>query len=77
MNIKVLGSGCSRCKQAFQVVEKVVRNEQSDAQVEYITDIMHIMQYDVLSTPAIVVDGKVRFAGGVPSEQQVKDLLGL
>lgn len=77
MNIKVLGSGCSRCKQAFQVVEKVVRNEQSDAQVEYITDIMQIMQYDVLSTPAIVVDGKVRFAGGVPSEQQVKDLLGL
>ena len=77
MNIKLLGSGCSRCKQAFQVVEKVVRNVQSDAQVEYITDIMQIMQYDVLSTPAIVVDGKVRFAGGVPSEQQVKDLLSL
>lgn len=77
MNIKVLGSGCSRCKQAFQVVEKVVRENPIDAQVEYITDIMQIMQYDVLSTPAIVVDGKVRFAGGVPSEQQVKELLGL
>ena len=77
MNIKVLGSGCSRCKQAFQVVEKVVRENPIDAQVEYITDIMQIMQYDVLSTPAIVVDGKVRFAGGVPSEQQVKERLGL
>ena len=77
MNIKVLGSGCSRCKQAFQVVDKVVRDSRLDAQVEYITDIMQIMQYDVLSTPAIVVDGKVRFAGGVPSEQQVKDLLSL
>lgn len=77
MNIKVLGSGCSRCKQALQVVEKVVRENPIDAQVEYITDIMQIMQYDVLSTPAIVVDDKVRFAGGVPSEQQVKELLGL
>ena len=45
MNIKVLGSGCSRCKQALQVVEKVVRDNHVDAQVEYITDIMEIMHY--------------------------------
>ena len=77
MNIKVLGSGCSRCKQAFQVVDKVVRDNQVDAQVEYVDDIMQVMQYDVLSTPAVVVDGQVRLTGSVPSEKQVKELLGL
>lgn len=77
MNIKVLGSGCSRCKQAFQVVDKVVRDNQVDSQVEYVDDIMQVMQYDVLSTPAVVVDGQVLLAGSVPSEKQVKELLGL
>ena len=77
MNIKVLGSGCSRCKQAFQVVDKVVRDSRLDAQVEYVDDIMQVMQYDVLSTPAVVVDGQVRLTGSVPSEKQVKELLGL
>lgn len=77
MNIKVLGSGCSRCKQAFQVVDKVVRDSRLDAQVEYVDDIMQVMQYDVLSTPAVVVEGQVRMAGSVPSEKQVRELLGL
>ena len=77
MNIKVLGSGCSRCKQAFQVVDKVVRDSRLDAQVEYVDDIMQVMQYDVLSTPAVVVDGQVRLTGSVPSEKQVRELLGL
>ena len=77
MNIKVLGSGCSRCKQALQVVEKVVRDNHGDAQVEYITDIMEIMRYDIMSTPAVVIDGQVKIRGCVPTEQQIKQLLQL
>ena len=68
MNIKVLGSGCSRCKQALQVVEKVVRDNHVDAQVEYITDIMEIMRYDIMATPAVVIDGQVKLKGCVPTE---------
>jgi small redox-active disulfide protein 2 len=77
MEIKVLGSGCSRCKKALDVVNKVVSDNGIDAQVEYITDIMRVMEYNVLSTPAVVVDGEVRIKGMVPSESDVRKALGL
>lgn len=77
MEIKVLGSGCSRCKKALDVVNKVVNDNGIDAQVEYITDIMRVMEYNVLSTPAVVVDGEVRIKGMVPSESDVRKALGL
>ena len=77
MEIKVLGSGCSRCKKALDVVNKVVSDNGIDAQVEYITDIMRVMEYNVLSTPAVVVDGEVRIKGMVPSECDVRKVLGL
>ena len=77
MEIKVLGSGCSRCKKALDVVNKVVSDNGIDAQVEYITDIMRVMEYNVLSTPAVVVDGEVRIKGMVPSESDVRKARGL
>lgn len=77
MEIKVLGSGCSRCHKALEVVQKVVKENNVDAQVEYITDIMRVMEYNVMSMPAVVVDGEVRIKGAVPTEADVKKLLGL
>ena len=77
MEIKVLGSGCSRCKKALEVVEKVVLENNVDAQVEYVTDIERVMSYNVLSMPAIVVDGEVRLKGAVPTEADVKKILGV
>ena len=77
MEIKVLGSGCSRCKKALEVVEKVVLENNVDAQVEYVTDIERVMSYNVLSMPAIVVDGEVRLKGSVPSESDIRKVLGL
>ena len=53
MEIKVLGSGCSRCKKALDVVNKVVGDSGIDAQVGYVTDIMRMMEYNVMSTPAV------------------------
>ena len=52
MEIKVLGSGCSRCKKALDVVQKVVNETGVDARVEYVTDIMKIMEYNIMATPA-------------------------
>lgn len=76
MEIKVLGSGCSRCHKALEVVEKVVKEQGVDAQVEYVTDIERVMTYNVMSMPAIVVDGEVRLKGAVPTEADVKKMLG-
>lgn len=77
MEIKVLGSGCSRCHKALEVAEKVVKENGVDAQVEYVTDIMKVMEYNIMATPAVVVDGVVKIKGTVPSEADVKKLLGL
>ena len=77
MEIKVLGSGCSRCHKALEVVEKVVKEQGVDAQVEYVTDLERVMSYNVMSMPAIVVDGEVRLKGSVPTESDIKKVLGL
>lgn len=77
MEIKVLGSGCSRCHKTLEVVEKVVKESGADAQVEYVTDMMRIMEYNVMSMPAVVIDGVVKLKGKVPSEAEVKEVLGL
>ncbi|MBO4906723.1 MAG: TM0996/MTH895 family glutaredoxin-like protein [Bacteroidaceae bacterium] len=77
MEIKVLGSGCSRCHKALEMVEKVVKENGVDAHVEYVTDIMKIMEYNIMATPAVVVDGVVKIKGSVPSEAEVKKILGV
>lgn len=75
--IKVLGPGCSKCKKTFAVVENVVKSNGVDAELTKVDDIEEIMRYDILSTPAIVIDGKVVMKGKVPTEAEVKQLLGI
>lgn len=77
MEIKVLGPGCAKCKSTYNVIEKVVRENHVDATVTKVDDIMEIMNYNVLSTPAVVVDGVVKAKGSVPSESEVKKMLGI
>ena len=77
MEIKVLGPGCARCKTAYSVVEKVIKENNVNASLTKVDDIMEIMQYNIMSTPAIVVDGVVRIKGKVPTEAEVKEVLGL
>lgn len=77
MEIKVLGAGCSRCKKALDVDNKVVGDCGIEVQVEYVTDIMRVMGYNVMSTPAVVVDGEVKIKGSVPTEADVRKALGL
>lgn len=77
MEIKVLGSGCARCKSVYQVIEKVVKENNVDAVVEKVDDIMEIMKYNIMSTPAIVIEGVVKMKGQVPTESEVKKLLGI
>lgn len=75
MVIKVLGTGCARCKSLEKVTRKAVEELNLDATVEKVEDIQKIMEYAVMRTPALVIDDKVVLSGQVPKISQIKDLL--
>ncbi|MGM9759273.1 MAG: thioredoxin family protein [Parabacteroides sp.] len=75
--IKVLGPGCSKCKSTYAVVEKVVKASGKAIRLTKVEEIEEFMRYNILSTPAIVVDGQVVMKGKIPSESEVKQMLGL
>ena len=77
MDIKILGTGCAKCKNTTEVVKSVVEKSGIEATITKVEDIMEIMQYNVMSTPAIVVDGTIKIKGRVPSEEDVRKSLGL
>lgn len=74
MEIKVLGTGCPKCKLLESNVLKALASLGIDAKVEKVTEVKDIISYGVMSTPALVVDNKVLFAGRVPSEKQLESL---
>lgn len=76
MEIKVLGTGCCGCRALFDTVERAVEELGIDADVKKEEDLMKIMEYNVMSLPALVVDGKVVSKGKRLSVQQVKELIG-
>ncbi len=73
-SIKVLGTGCATCKRLLSDVEQIVQEKEWVAKVDYITDVPEILGYGVLSTPAIVVNEKVAFAGH-PGKPKLETLL--
>lgn len=77
MEIKVLGPGCAKCKTTYNVVEKVIKDDNLDVALTKVDDIMEMMSYNILSTPAVVVNGEVKIKGRVPSETEIKELLGV
>lgn len=77
MEIKVLGPGCAKCKTTYNVIEKVIKENQLDVKLTKVDDIMEMMSYNILTTPAVVVDEVVKMKGQVPSENDVKKLLGI
>ena len=73
--IKILGTGCPKCQSMTGVVKDVVSENNIDASIEKVEDIMEIMQYNVMSTPAVVVNEEIKIKGRVPSKVEVKELL--
>lgn len=71
MDIKVLGPGCAKCKEAEKLVREVVEASGVSASVEKISDFQQIASYGVFSTPAIVIDGEVKVVGKVPSKAEL------
>lgn len=75
MNIKILGTGCANCKNLEKATQQAVAELNLDASVEKVEDIIKIMSYGVMRTPALVVDEKVIMYGRVPSVSEIKEML--
>jgi len=75
MEIKVLGTGCPKCKSLEKVTREAVAEAGIEATVLKVEDIVEIMNYGVMSTPALVIDGKVVAKGRVPSVEEIKSLI--
>lgn len=74
-NIKILGTGCPKCKRTTALVEEVVKEVGVHASVEKVDDIMEIIKYNIMATPAIVIDEEVKIKGRVPSKSEITELL--
>jgi len=77
MEIIILGTDCAKCKNLYLAVEKIIAETGVNATLKKEGDIMQIMTYGVMITPAIVIDGVVKVKGYAPSEKEIKKLLGL
>jgi len=75
MDIKVLGTGCANCKNTIALIGQVAQAQGVAVQLEKVEDIRAIMGYGVMSTPGVVINGKVVHAGGVPSREKVEQWL--
>lgn len=75
MEIKVLGTGCPKCKSLEKATRDAVTELGINANIEKEEDIMKIMGYGIMHTPALVIDGKVVASGRVPNEKELKNLL--
>ena len=75
MKIEILGMGCPKCKKLYDNVLEALKLSGKDAEVVKVEDLERITEYAVMTTPALVVDGKVKVAGKVPSIDEIKGML--
>lgn len=75
MNIQVLGSGCTTCKNLYELTKKAVTELKLDTEVEYITDITKIIELGVMTTPVLVINNKVAMTGFSNDLSKLKDLI--
>ncbi|MEN8116383.1 MAG: thioredoxin family protein [Bacteroidota bacterium] len=75
MEIKVLGTGCTKCKKLEQLTKETIAEMGIEANIEKVEDIYKIMQYGVMRTPGLVIDDKVVLTGRLPKSSELKDLL--
>jgi small redox-active disulfide protein 2 len=73
--IKVLGTGCAKCKSTVALIEQVAQAKGIQVTLQKVEEPRDIMSYNVMSTPGVVIDGKVVHAGGVPSRDKVEQWL--
>ncbi|MEF1309855.1 thioredoxin family protein [Vibrio mytili] len=72
---KVLGSGCTKCVNTAKLIESIALEQGIEVKVEKITDMETIMDYGVMSTPAVVMDEEVVHSGGIPQTEKIRSWL--
>jgi small redox-active disulfide protein 2 len=77
MKIEILGTGCAKCHKLEDQVREIVKEAGVSAEITKVEDIKKIMTYGVMTTPALVIDGKVKAAGKIPSVEEIKKILGI
>ena len=75
MDIKVLGTGCANCKSTVALIEQVAKAKGVPVTLSKVEALRDIVSYGVMSTPGVVIDGKVVHAGGVPSRDKIEQWL--
>ena len=75
MEIKVLGTGCKKCKATKEAIRQVVDELGLEANLDEVTDMDEILKYNVMATPGVVVDGKVVSKGKVPKKKEIEGWL--
>ncbi|MCT4636363.1 MAG: thioredoxin family protein [Bacteroidales bacterium] len=75
MDIKVLGTGCTKCKKLEELTRKIVEEKGIEATITKVEDIVEIMKYNVMSTPALVIDEEVVLKGKLPKQKELEALL--
>jgi small redox-active disulfide protein 2 len=75
MTIKVLGTGCSNCKNLEKVTQSAINEMGINARIEKVEDIQQIMAYGIMRTPALVIDEKIALYGRVPSINELKEII--
>ena len=75
IDIKILGTGCSKCNSLAKLTQKVVDDQGIDAKIEKVEDILEIMDYGIMKTPGLVVNGEIKVNGRLPSEKELREIL--
>jgi small redox-active disulfide protein 2 len=75
MKIQVLGTGCPKCNKTYENVQQAVSEAGIAAEVEKVEDLKSIMEFNVMMTPAVAIDGEVKISGKVPSVEEIKGLI--
>ena len=73
--LKILGTGCPKCKKLTELTEQAAKELGIEYKIEKVTDINDIMEYGIMMTPGLVVDGKVKVAGKLPGIKEIKKML--
>lgn len=75
MNIKILGTGCSKCDKLYKMINEIIKSEKIDATIEKVQDMKDIMSYGIMATPGLVIDNKIIFSGSLPSKKKLIKIL--
>lgn len=75
MKIEILGTGCAKCKMLYEITQNALEKAGVEAQIIKVEDPVAIMNYGVMSTPALVINGEVKISGRLPSSDEIVDIL--